>query len=56
MSIWIEHNNTYYNLDKFTQIRLKDEGETFLVNISHNREWIDQEDKICYLTNKINET
>jgi N6-adenosine-specific RNA methylase IME4 len=49
MSVWIEHNSTYYNLDKFTQIWLKDQDEILLVNISHNMKWVDQEDKICCL-------
>jgi hypothetical protein len=47
--MWIEHDNAYYNLDKFTQIVRGDDDEILLVNLNHNMTWDDEEENMCSL-------
>lgn len=52
---WFSHDDTLFNLDKFTQIVRGDENEILLTTLSHNMEWEDEEDKICVLKFKSKE-
>jgi hypothetical protein len=37
--MWIEHDDVFYNLDKFSQIVRGDEDEILFVSLSHNMNW-----------------
>lgn len=48
--MWIEHNDTFYDLSKFTQIVRGDDDEILLVSLFHNMDWENEEEKyICSL-------
>jgi poly-D-alanine transfer protein DltD len=50
-TMWIEHDGTFYNLDKFNQICRGDDTELLLANIPSNGDW-DSDDlkNICVFT------
>lgn len=41
--MWIEHDDTIYNLNHYTQICRGDDDEILLSNEIHNMEWEDEE-------------
>lgn len=48
--MWIEHQDVFYNLDKFNQIQRGEDDEILLANISHNGDWDEDEERsLCIL-------